>query len=130
MWTLISRVGEAPGIEAPLWPQTPGYHDLTGDAFRKLGNDVAHVKISALKRQMLSPIDQAAGTKGLIIDLREYPIRSCKIRLGATPGDGADAVRAFYQRGSEQSWTIPVGERDVADAARAAPCRQDGNPGG
>ena len=59
---------------APLSPQTPDYHDLPGNAFRKLGNDVAYVKISALKRQDVKRyLDQAAGAKGLIIDLRDYP---------------------------------------------------------
>ena len=57
-------------------PKAPGpdFHDLPGDAFRKLGNDVAYVKIAGLKRaEVVRDLDLAAGTKGLIIDLRDYP---------------------------------------------------------
>jgi C-terminal processing protease CtpA/Prc len=50
------------------------YHDLPGEAFRKLSDEIAYVKISTLKRaDVARDIDQAAGTKGLIIDLRDYP---------------------------------------------------------
>jgi C-terminal processing protease CtpA/Prc len=55
-------------------PPAPDYHDLPGDAFRKLGNDVAYLKISGLKKaDVVRDIDLAAGTKGLIVDLRDYP---------------------------------------------------------
>jgi C-terminal processing protease CtpA/Prc len=52
----------------------PDYHDLPGDAFRKLGTEVAYIKISTLKKDDVARyIDMASGTKGLIIDLRNYP---------------------------------------------------------
>jgi C-terminal processing protease CtpA/Prc len=64
-----TRVQPAPGA-AP----SPDYHDLPGDAFRKLGNEVAYIKISTLKQDDVARyINMAAGTKGLIIDLRNYP---------------------------------------------------------
>lgn len=51
-----------------------GYHDLPGDAFRKLGSEVAYIKISTLKSADVARyLDMATGTKGLIIDLRNYP---------------------------------------------------------
>jgi C-terminal processing protease CtpA/Prc len=49
-------------------------HDLPGPAFQMLAPDVAYVKISTLKRaDCAADIGAAAGTKGLIIDLRNYP---------------------------------------------------------
>jgi C-terminal processing protease CtpA/Prc len=55
-------------------PPASRWHDLPGDAFRKLSADVAYVKISALKKADVARfIDQAAGTKGLIVDVRNYP---------------------------------------------------------
>ena len=49
-------------------------HDLPGQAFQIVAPDVAYVKISALKRaDCASDILSAAGTTGLIIDIRDYP---------------------------------------------------------
>jgi len=49
-------------------------HDLPGPAFQMLAPDVAYVKIGTLKRaDCASDILAAAGTKGLIIDIRDYP---------------------------------------------------------
>jgi C-terminal processing protease CtpA/Prc len=49
-------------------------HDLPGDAFRLLSKDVAYIKISALKSDDVAKyIDTAAATKGLVIDIRDYP---------------------------------------------------------
>ena len=49
-------------------------HDLPGPAFQMVAPDVAYVKISTLLRaDCASDILAAAGTRGLIIDLRDYP---------------------------------------------------------
>lgn len=49
-------------------------HDLPGPAFQMVAPDVAYVKISTLKQaDCASDILAAAGTKGLIIDIRDYP---------------------------------------------------------
>jgi C-terminal processing protease CtpA/Prc len=49
-------------------------HDLPGPAFQMVAPDVAYIKISTLKRaECASDILTAAGTKGLIIDIRDYP---------------------------------------------------------
>jgi C-terminal processing protease CtpA/Prc len=91
----------------------PNYHDLPGEAFRKLGDEVAYVKISTLKSADVARyIDQAAGTKGLIIDLRNYPSDFPIFTLGQllvnettpfvhfTSGDLANPG-AFHWRGNE-----------------------------
>src|SRR5262249_49297953 len=49
-------------------------HDISGDAFRLLSKDVAYIKISTVKSADVAKyIDAAAGTKGLVIDIRNYP---------------------------------------------------------
>ena len=49
-------------------------HDIPGDAFRLLSKDVAYIKISTVKSADIAKhIDSAAGTRGLVIDIRNYP---------------------------------------------------------
>ncbi|HLJ45720.1 MAG TPA: S41 family peptidase [Bryobacteraceae bacterium] len=49
-------------------------HDVPGPAFQMLAPDVAYVKIGSLKRvDCAADILAAAGTAGLIIDIRDYP---------------------------------------------------------
>jgi C-terminal processing protease CtpA/Prc len=58
-------------------------HDIAGDAFRLLSKDVAYIKISTLKSADVAKyIDMAAGTKGLIIDIRNYPGDFAIFQLG------------------------------------------------
>jgi hypothetical protein len=58
-------------------------HDLPGDAFRKLSNDVAYLKLSAAKMSdSASYIDRAMNAKGLIIDIRNYPSDFVVFSLG------------------------------------------------
>jgi C-terminal processing protease CtpA/Prc len=55
-------------------PQSAMTHDIPGEAFRLLSKDVAYIKIGALKSADVPKyIDSAAGTKGLVIDIRNYP---------------------------------------------------------
>jgi hypothetical protein len=49
-------------------------HDLPGPPFRLLSKDVAYLKLSSVKTtDAASYVEQAAGTKALIIDIRNYP---------------------------------------------------------
>ena len=49
-------------------------HDLPGPTFQMVAPDVAYVKMGTLLRaDCASDIRAAAGTRGLIIDLRDYP---------------------------------------------------------
>lgn len=64
--------------------QYPVYHDLPGPAFRLLSPEVAYLKLSTAKAsQAADYIDRAAGTKGLIIDARNYPSDFMVFALGA-----------------------------------------------
>jgi C-terminal processing protease CtpA/Prc len=64
------------------------WHDLPGPTFRLLASDVAYLKLSSIHVSEIDHyIDQAKGTKGIILDLRNYPsefvvhpLASCFIR--------------------------------------------------
>ena len=63
-----ARVGGVPPREGV------STHDIPGEAFRLLSKDVAYIKISTVKSaDVAEHIGAAAGTKGLVIDLRNYP---------------------------------------------------------
>jgi C-terminal processing protease CtpA/Prc len=58
-------------------------HDQAGDTFRRLSKDVAYLKLSSVKAADATRyIDSAAGTKGLIIDIRNYPSEFVVYALG------------------------------------------------
>jgi C-terminal processing protease CtpA/Prc len=59
-------------------------HDLSGPAFRKLSNDVAYLKLSSVKiADAARYIDSANNTKGLVIDIRNYPSEFVVFALGS-----------------------------------------------
>jgi C-terminal processing protease CtpA/Prc len=74
-------------------PRTPGNsgkvpvvvpHDLPGPTFRLLSKDVAYLKLSTVKeKDAPSYVAQAAGTKGLIVDIRNYPSEFMVFSLGS-----------------------------------------------
>jgi len=58
-------------------------HDLPGPTFRLLSKDVAYLKLSTVKADDCPHyVEQAAGTKGLIIDIRNYPSEFVVFALG------------------------------------------------
>lgn len=59
-------------------------HDLPGDTFRQLSKDIAYLKLSSVKAAD-SPkyVDNAAGTRGLVIDIRNYPAEFTVFTLGS-----------------------------------------------
>ncbi|MBZ5623746.1 MAG: hypothetical protein LAQ69_34355 [Acidobacteriia bacterium] len=68
---------------APAGQAAAGTHDLPGDTFRRLSDDVAYLKLSSTKNaDVRRYIDAAAGTKGLIIDIRNYPSEFVVFTLG------------------------------------------------
>ena len=59
-------------------------HDLAGDTFRLLSPDVAYLKLSSVKAADIDHyLEQAARTKGLIIDIRNYPSEYVVYTLGS-----------------------------------------------
>ena len=68
----------APGSAPPLW------HDRPGETLQKLSPDVAYLKLSSVKSSQASAyIEAASGTKGLIIDIRNYPSEFMVFALGS-----------------------------------------------
>jgi len=62
----------------------PGKHDLPGPGFRLLSKDVAYLKLSSVKEADCTHyVEDAAGTKGLIIDIRNYPSEFVVFALGS-----------------------------------------------
>jgi len=59
-------------------------HDLPGETFRLLSDTVAYLKLSSVKiAEAARYIEAAAGTKGLIIDIRNYPSEFVVFALGS-----------------------------------------------
>jgi C-terminal processing protease CtpA/Prc len=60
------------------------FHDLPGPAFRLLSPDVAYLKLSDVKAADAAQyVKQAAGTKGWIIDIRNYPGQFVPFAIGS-----------------------------------------------
>jgi C-terminal processing protease CtpA/Prc len=64
--------------------QAGSTHDLPGDTFRLLSNEVAYLKLSSVQiAQAASYIERSKGTRGLIIDIRNYPAEFVVFALGS-----------------------------------------------
>jgi C-terminal processing protease CtpA/Prc len=89
-------------------------HDLPGEAFRLLSPDVAYLKLSAVTREtnMQDYINRAAGTKGLIIDIRNYPGGFVVFTLGTLlvdrPSDFARFTKGDLANPGAFNFTPPV----------------------
>jgi C-terminal processing protease CtpA/Prc len=73
-------------------------HDLPGPTFRLLSKDVAYLKLSSAKTADAAHyIEQAAGTRGLIIDIRNYPSEFMVFALGSLLAESETAFVRFTQ---------------------------------
>ena len=65
--------------------QTSGStHDLAGETFRLLSDDVAYLKLSSVKSAQIGDnINRAKNTKGMVIDIRNYPSEFVVFTLGS-----------------------------------------------
>jgi peptidase S41-like protein len=86
----VSRDGGPLEVKADRTPQSPPGptpplgHDRPGDTFQKLSPEVAYLKLSSVKAsQAAAYIDSSSGTKGLIIDIRNYPSEFVVFALGS-----------------------------------------------
>ena len=58
-------------------------HDLPGDTFRLLSDQVAYLKLSSVQAaDAASYVERAKATRGLIIDIRNYPSEFVRVRAG------------------------------------------------
>jgi len=82
----ISRSGrpvQIPAIRTQL-KHTFATHDQPGDTFRLLSTEVAYIKLSSIKAADLPAyFDKAKNTKGLIVDIRNYPSDFMPFAMGA-----------------------------------------------
>ena len=71
-------------VAASINDYDPGKHDLPGPAFRLLSEQVGYLKLSAVEEaECTHYVEQAAGTRGLIIDIRNYPSEFVVFALGS-----------------------------------------------
>jgi C-terminal processing protease CtpA/Prc len=60
------------------------FHDLPGETFRLLSDQVAYLKLSSVKAaEAANYVKAAAGTKGFILDIRNYPSEFMVFALGS-----------------------------------------------
>jgi len=90
-----------------------GWHDLPGDTFRRLSDEIAYLKLSSVKTADVSHyIEAAAGTKGLIIDIRNYPSEFVVFALGSLLVDHETPFARFtvgdLSNPGAFHWTEPV----------------------
>ena len=97
-------------------PATPGgrrTNDRAGETFQKLSPDVAYLKLSSVQSvQAAKYIESAAGTRGLIIDIRNYPSEFVVFALGSHLVDRPTPF-ARFTRGDPANpgafhWTPPI----------------------
>ena len=86
----IRRPTGATDITAPRQPldslerQAGFTHDMPGDTFRLLSDQVAYLKLSSVQAaQTPSYVERSKGTRGLVIDIRNYPSEFVVFALGS-----------------------------------------------
>ena len=82
----IDRRGKAVQVAATRVKadQVFATHDRGGDTFQMLSADVAYVKLSSIKAADLEGyFERAKNTKGLIVDIRNYPSEFVPFAMGA-----------------------------------------------
>lgn len=82
----ITRSGHSVLIPATRAQLKPPFvtHDQPGDTFRLLSPEVAYVKLSSIKAADLPTyFNRAKNTKGLIVDIRDYPSEFMPFAMGA-----------------------------------------------
>ncbi len=88
-------------------------HDLPGATFRLFSNDVAYLKLSSVQAQQArSYVQQALGTKGLIVDIRNYPAEFVVFALGSLLVDRPTPFVRFSSADLENpgafGWGAPI----------------------
>jgi len=86
---------EVARVKSADWHPT-GTHDSPGPTFRLLSKDVAYLKLSSVKAADAAQyVESARGTKGLIIDIRNYPSEFVVFALGSLLVDKATEFARF-----------------------------------
>lgn len=78
-----SRTVQISAVRTPS-QRTSVTHDLPGDTFRLLSPDIAYIKLSGIRAADLPAyFEKAKNTKGLIVDMRDYPSDFMPFIMGA-----------------------------------------------
>jgi hypothetical protein len=96
----------------PLYGQ-PLTHDRPGETFQLLSPDVAYLKLSTIRAvDVTGHIERASGTRGLIIDIRNYPKEFVVFALGghlvSEPTPFVRFTVGDLQDPGAFTWTEPV----------------------
>lgn len=88
-------------------------HDLPGETFRLLNEEVAYLKLSTVaSAEAASYVKRAAGTRCLVIDIRNYPKEFMVFALGSRLVDRPTPFARFTTADRENPgafrWTSPV----------------------
>lgn len=88
-------------------------HDLPGPAFRKLADDLAYLKLSTVvAADVGSYLEHAAGTRFLVIDIRNYPSQFVVFALGQHLVDRPTPFARFTHGDPSNPgtfvWTSPI----------------------
>jgi C-terminal processing protease CtpA/Prc len=79
--SLVMKLVRAQTSEAGIPAVT---HDLPGPAFRQLSKEIAYLKLSSVKvADVPGYIESAKATRGLIVDIRNYPSEFVVFALGS-----------------------------------------------
>ncbi|MEM1178691.1 MAG: S41 family peptidase [Acidobacteriota bacterium] len=82
----VDRGGEVKTLKAERLAEVPSTryaHDRPGDGFQRLSEEVAYLKLSDVKMgDVDSYLEGAAGSRGLVIDIRNYPSNFMVFALG------------------------------------------------
>jgi C-terminal processing protease CtpA/Prc len=95
-------------------PSAGSTHDRPGDTFQMLGNGVAYLKLSSVQAaKSATYVQSAAGTKGLIIDIRNYPSEFVVFSLGdllvSAPTDFVRFTLGDVANPGAFHWSPPLG---------------------
>jgi hypothetical protein len=94
-------------------PRARTTHDRPGEAFQLLSNEVAYLKLSSVQAaQAASYVDRAKATRGLIIDIRNYPSEFVVFALGSRLVDRPTPFARFTMGDLEHPgafrWSDPI----------------------
>ena len=81
----IRRANSELDVQATRTPEVRSLktHDRAGDTFQMLSGGIAYLKLSTIKQADIPRhMEAAAGTKGLVIDIRNYPSEFVVFALG------------------------------------------------
>jgi hypothetical protein len=95
----LTRAGKPMHVDAKRLdnlPHASHWHDQPGDTFRLLSPDVAYIKLSTIKAaDVPGYFEKAKHTKGVIIDIRNYPSEFMPFVMGPILADKPTQFASF-----------------------------------